>query len=466
MKAAAELNIGNTLGDIAQWIGNPSLSAQEMGVLSHHLTVGETYFFREKTGLKLFSEKILPALVAEKASGDRQLKFWSAGCSSGEEPYTLAMIIRNCLPQLKNWNITILATDVNPSALQKARKGIYSAWSFREIPPLMKTKYFTAQGKLFEIKPEIKKMVQFDLLNLATDDFPNAKTNTLQMDAIFCRNVLMYLSPETILKTAHKFFHSLRNDGWFITSQVELNTDYFGMFNRTVYENGIFYQKTTPTPDSPEHSTFVREFPVKRLSPSVDKRIKTRNPAIKVPSTTSNGSTKAPFKQRSPEKPEISPLTKAHTLFHSSHYEACINHCNIHLETSGFDPEIAFVLAEAYANTGRLAEAERIVSDLLSQESTHTGHHLLNATLMAEQNRWKEADQSLQKILYLDPMHLRAILARGQVLKHLGNTTQLQREMNRLLTAIKEYDDDELVTDMNGLTAGTIREMAMNYLTR
>ncbi|MDE2258962.1 MAG: protein-glutamate O-methyltransferase CheR, partial [Betaproteobacteria bacterium] len=177
------------------WLLSAPLTRTQIEGLASHLTVGETYFFREKRSLEIFEEQILPELVRARGETERHLRIWSAGCCTGEEPYSIAMLLDRLIPDLKKWNVTILATDINPQFLRKAVLGVYGEWSFRNMPSWLKEQYFKRrENGRFEIQPRIRKMVTFSYLNLAEDAYPSLVNNTNAMDVIFCRNVLMYFS--------------------------------------------------------------------------------------------------------------------------------------------------------------------------------------------------------------------------------------------------------------------------------
>ncbi|GAB1473090.1 hypothetical protein MASR2M69_05310 [Bacteroidota bacterium] len=218
-------------GSIPENISEPLISS---------LTITETYFFREAPSISLFVNKIIPEIKER----DGEYRIWSAGCSSGEEPYTLAMLLRENLNSTQLEKVKILATDVNHNALEKAANGIYTDWSFRETPGILKEKYFKHSHGKWIIESKIKKMVEFATLNLARD-FSNEKIGYKGFDLIFCRNVLMYFSPVVIKNITTKFSGLLPENGWLVVSQVELNDDYFGNYSKFNYENGIFYKKSS-----------------------------------------------------------------------------------------------------------------------------------------------------------------------------------------------------------------------------
>ncbi len=140
---AASLEFGfSAPANCIKWLMSSELSREQLETLASHLTIIETYFFREKKSFDAFENKILPQLIQALSGEKKRVRIWSAACSSGEEPYTIAMILDKKKEALENVSTLILATDINREALDKARKGIYREWSFRTISPLLKEKHF------------------------------------------------------------------------------------------------------------------------------------------------------------------------------------------------------------------------------------------------------------------------------------------------------------------------------------
>jgi chemotaxis protein methyltransferase CheR len=191
-----------------RWLITAQLTKSQLDILVCRLTIGETYFFRERKSFDVLEARILPALINSRRGKEQRLRIWSAGCSTGEEAYSIAILLYRLIADLPQWNITILATDVNPASLCKADRGEYSDWSFRGIPQWIKEKFFSrnAEGR-FEVADTIRKMVTFASLNLADDPFPSLINNTNAMDIIFCRNVLMYFAPHQVKKVIDNFHH-------------------------------------------------------------------------------------------------------------------------------------------------------------------------------------------------------------------------------------------------------------------
>ena len=180
------------------WLTTLPTASQEWRRLAGSLTVGETYFFRDRASLAALEQHVLPSLIAAQRARDLlQLRIWSAGCATGEEPYSLAILLDRLLPDRSQWHVTILATDINPEALEAAQRGLYRAWSLRETPLWLRERYFCRRSAAtFEVDPQIRQMVTFVRCNLADDDDLAAVAHTSAVDVILCRNVLMYFTPE------------------------------------------------------------------------------------------------------------------------------------------------------------------------------------------------------------------------------------------------------------------------------
>jgi len=197
-----------------RWLLSAPITRQQIEILAGFLTVGETYFLRDPGTLEVVEQEILPELLRSRRGQDRRLRIWSAGCSTGEEAYSIAILLHRLLPDLKNWNITILATDINPAALNRGMAGIYGKWSFRNTPPWFRKRYFSAEAEeRFRVIEEIRRLVRFEYLNLAEDSYPSLFSNTNAMDMIFCRNVLMYFTPEMTERVVGKLHRSLVDKG-------------------------------------------------------------------------------------------------------------------------------------------------------------------------------------------------------------------------------------------------------------
>ncbi len=207
----------------------------EITMLINKLTTNYTYFYREENHFKFLTDVILP--YQEKNNKMKTLDIWSAGCSSGEEPYTLAMVLDDYFKFSANqWKIQIHATDISENVLSKAREGIYSEESIKNLSEVYKKKYFdkSNDGK-YQVKPEIKKHITFKVFNLMDPIIAKNK-----YDVIFCRNVMIYFNAETKINLVNKFYEASKQGGYLMIGHAEtIQRDK----SKYVYINPAIYKK-------------------------------------------------------------------------------------------------------------------------------------------------------------------------------------------------------------------------------
>lgn len=185
------------------------------------LTVGETYFFREKPVFLALEDHILPELISRQRQRGKELRLWSAGCATGEEPYSLAILLRRLIPDLPAWRVRILGTDINADYLKRAWVGKYRDFAFRTNPSYFRERHFRRCGDgIFEIHPRYREMVTFRQLNLA-DDSSSSPQEMREADVIFCRNVLIYLTKDAVRRLIRRLADSLHPGGWLLVGAAE-----------------------------------------------------------------------------------------------------------------------------------------------------------------------------------------------------------------------------------------------------
>ncbi len=209
--------------------------------LIEEVTVGETYFFREPDQFAFMRDVVFPSLV-EGGAAERPIRIWSAGCASGEEPYSLAILMTELGLEAR---ASILATDISNKALTKAVAANYGAWSLRSNDAYRAQRFLTATGKVLHLDEQIRRLVSFRTLNLAKDVYPFEQPNMGGFNLIVCRNVLIYLDGETVARVARSFFDSLAEGGWLILASSDPPLAGLAPFESVVTERGIFYRRIT-----------------------------------------------------------------------------------------------------------------------------------------------------------------------------------------------------------------------------
>lgn len=449
LSAAKQLEMNTSADALRIWIENKSFNKLELEVLTNHLTVGETYFFRDNSILDVFQKSIIPEILTERFEKNQQIKIWSAGCCSGEEPYTLAILLLETIPDIHKWNISILATDINKTFLQKAMDGIYSNWSFRETPENIRNKYFSKVKDGWLISPEIKKMVSFKYLNLCEDSYPAAQTHTNSLDIIFCRNVLMYFSQELIITIGERFYKALNQGGWFITSPVELSDENFSLFNKIQYNKSIVYHKSEKKA-APIHKW--------KSVTHIEKHFE----KVSHPKKLTDSTIKKQFAPITKEKIDTLnqfPLEIANQYFDQKKYQKCIDHCQSELTKSNNPLPLLYLLVKSYANLGQYAEAVKWGSQLIGLDNMNANACYLIASIHVENNNLAEAESLLKRGLYIDQTHILSHLLLGNVYLSHGNFDGTLRHFNNVSKLLADFDENMILDGTEGHTVGSIRSM-------
>jgi chemotaxis protein methyltransferase CheR len=402
------------------------LGARQKQVLAECLTIGETYFFRDPRLFEQLAAQVLRPLIAARARGTRELRLWSAGCASGEEPYSLAMLVASLLPDWRQWKISILATDINPAALQKGRAGTYGPWSFRgELPDY--TRPFLREGAddRQHLDPALRRLVRFASLNLASNDYPSVQSMTTGMDLILCRNVLIYFEAARVSAVLTRLGRALAHDGWLVTGSAELpRGDIEGL--RMVHANGLFALRradlrAAARPAEAPAPAQIPAPPVLRSSPHMPR----------VPCASA--------------MPSPAPALTAEPAA---------------------EPHELLQRARGLANCGDLIGAERLCRKAVDRDKLDPHATYLLASILLEAGEREQAAVALRRTLYLDPHHLLAGFALGSLTLRGGQEQAGRRHLARALAQLARLPAEEVLEGSGGLTAreleGAIRRAAGN----
>jgi chemotaxis protein methyltransferase CheR len=398
------------------------LSRSRIESLARHLTVGETYFFRDPQCFAACREFVLEEVIRQRAHQGRNLRLWSAGCSSGEEAYSLAVCLHQIIPDLADWNVTILATDINPRVLEQAQTGIYREWSFRGGAGVEREKYFRPQPPGWQVIPSLRRLVVFEYLNLAEDAYPSLLTNTNAMGVIFCRNVLMYFEPERARRVVERLYHALVDGGWLVVSPAELSQNWFARFQTVNFPGAIFYRKPAGTsadedPVSLPSAWGAPEQPA--LFPAGEGVMET---APRPPEPVTPIPVRPP---RKPPPPVVSTATQARDC----------------------------------ANRGELDTALEWAGKAIGGDKSNAALYYLRATILQEKGALAEAQGDLQRALYLDPDFIVAHFAQGNLARRIGKRREAERAFRNCLRLLHQRAREEIVPESEGISAGRLREI-------
>ena len=420
------------------WLLAAPLTRTQIEGLASQLTVGETYFFREKRSLDILEQQILPELLRARGETEKHLRIWSAGCCSGEEPYSIAMLLDRLIPDVEKWNLTILATDINPRFLRKAAQGVYGEWSFRDTPAWIRERYFKRRkdGR-FEIQPRIRRMVSFSYLNLAEDAYPSLVNGTNAMDVILCRNVLMYFAEARARKVVDKLHRSLVDGGWLITSPAETSTVLFSAFTTVEFPGAFLYRRMA--------AAGPRTTAVRYQAPWYEGEAAAAHaPAPAAPSEPAAFSV-----ARSAFAPEV-----LHKAGGEQAKEAEDADSPEHDER-----EMPRRKARACANDGRLAEAIEWCEKAIAADKLNPAHYYLLAAICQERGQSETAERALGRALYLEPDFALAHFALGNLCLSAGRRREARRHFGNALTLLRACPADALLPESDGLNAGRLVEI-------
>lgn len=451
--AARELRMPDTTHCIHALMGGP-LGRTQIEVLARHLTIGETYFFREPQVFDALQMHALPQLIQVKRESGRRLRIWSAGCSTGEEVYSLAILVQRMVPDYAQWEITILGTDINPQALEKAAAGVYSAWSFRNAQPWLRERYFREIQGRYHVIPEVRDMVTFAYLNLAEETYPAPTSNTQAMDLVFCRNVLMYFEPTLASQVVRRLHLALMEGGWLVVSPSEISQTSFACFTPVYLENAILHQKSGLQTAKPEPSAIV---------PAADPiQIPTvMQPPPKSAAKAPPGSIPRPIPAHTPPPATISApdYAHAHALYQRGNYPAAVAEATrlLELQQDALPPML--LLARIHANRGALAEALHWCRRSITVDRLNPVAHYLCATILQEQGRLDDAAQAYKRALYLEQDFVLAHFALGRLLRHQAQEEEAGRHFDIALQLLEDYAPEAPLPESDGLSAARLQTM-------
>jgi chemotaxis protein methyltransferase CheR len=467
------------------WLMSAPLSRGQLDTLARALTIGETYFLRDPRSYQVLEQELIPGLLAQRRGTDRSLRIWSAGCSSGEEPYTLAILLSRAIADLANWNISLVATDINPQALERGRRGNYTQWSFRNSPPWLMD-YFAKTGDgRFEIIPRIKDMVRFDHLNLADDTAAAQCAGTDFLDIIFCRNVMLYFDPPQIERTIAGFHAALRDGGWLFVGPTEVDPRFTKGFTCLRFPGAFVLKKGVEKQEFVDAASRAGSTATSRAEAPCES-IGGQAPAEPVPfpslvpvsfpdeshpgqpdpasdrqASTKDGlrSAPAPHPGSNGRQPGTDVHAEALAQYQAGNYEQAADSVRRAL-LSGPQPAAALILgARALANIGRFSEARDFCEQAIACDRLSAPGHYLLSIILEQQGEVAAAATSLKNVLFIDQDYLLAYFALGNLSRQAGDASGSERNFANALQLLERRDPHEVLPEAEGMTAGHLAQI-------
>jgi chemotaxis protein methyltransferase CheR len=391
-----------TIDDYAELLAKSDRVPDE---LIAEITVGETYFFRDPDHFDFIRREIIPELRRRRGR-EYPFRAWSAGCASGEEPYSLAILFEE--ERIVD-SSHILATDISRAALAKAQTGIYGEWSLRKPRPGLFDHYFRGRDGRFVLADRIRRRVTFAHLNLAADDYLGDLAGANRMDLILCRNVLIYIEPNRIAAVAERLYAALVEGGWLITGPSDPLLSSYAPFDVEVTPAGVFCRRAAPI------ATEVREL------------------HVEIESAPDVALDEAPDAGSMPSLP-VDPLPLAREAFRKGDY-AKVTHL-LHECRPEIQADELRILS--LANLGLAKEAERAAADAAASEPLVADRHILHAITLLSLRRYEDAIAATKRAIYLKSSLALAHHILGTILRCVGanaEATQAFRNSRVLASA-------------------------------
>jgi chemotaxis protein methyltransferase CheR len=451
--------------------------SEEFRALAEQLTVNETFFFRNADNFRAFAEIVLPERIRAKTR-EKRLRILSAGCASGEEPYSLAVLVREGLSDLENWDVKIIGIDVNPAMLAKATQARYSAWSLRATSEDAKRRYFRADGRDFVLAPAIQKMVTFEERNLVDED--PLFWQSLACDVVFCRNVLMYFTPDKARDVVRRISGALLPNGFFFLGHAETLRGLTQEFHLCHTHDTFYYRRrdasgavvATATSVGPSREPAEESLPavVESTASWVDviqrasERIATladgrsRSPGQNAPRTTPAGQAAA---TAAPRTWDLGLVLEA--VRQERFSDALELICSLPPD-SHEDPDALLLRAVLLTNNGRLDESEEVCSRLLAVDELNAGAHYLMALCREHASDSTGAIEHGQTAIYLDAGFAMPHLHLGIMAKRSGDAATAQRELGQALILLAREDASRLLLFGGGFSRDTLLQLCRTEL--
>lgn len=468
------------------------------------LTTNESYFMRDKGQFYLLEKVILPELIEQKIELKKTLgiqptlRLWSAGCSTGEEPYSLAILLKQLISDWSEWKILVLGSDINEAALEKAKRGIYSEWSFRLVDSQVQSRYFKQHKNEWEIDVKLRHSVDFKSVNLVSDNFPNLYNDIYNMDLIVCRNVFVYFEAQYISIALKKFAQTLKPGGYLMTGHAELHGQTAGEFQPKIFPESVVYQRCDLQKNQfcaadpgavRETSSLGRAETIKAetIKPVAGDRplAEMTSPAIllggnsgeRTPILTESTplgkmlraryvegdrSTSVPVAKTSETELQqmlAALISEAKTCFKNKAYTEAIKKAKQASALHGQNFDAYYLLAQIYANLGQYARAIENCQRASEIDSLSVFPYYLQAHIAEEKGDLATAKNYFKRIIYLSPSFISAYLELGNIYHKEGQLARAIKMYNSACEILKKLPPHTPIEQHGKITA---RQMLMD----
>lgn len=454
---------------------NPRQRSWLLERLTAELTIGESFFFRNKHHFQALREHVFPAILKNNHD-QKEIRIWSAGCAGGEEPYSVAILLDQMLngssiadcqrpiesnqpsqigkrqANVSTYRVHVFATDLNPQFLEKARQGRYRDWSFRQTEIHKSTNYFSVEGKEYCLVPHIRQQVRFACLNLVKDVYPSPLTGTLGLDLILFRNVAIYLKAEVFTAIIQRFYRALRPGGWLLLGETEVGSAPDEGFDVQRFGGATLFRKKSdrgpvsddalPMPTPPLAAILLREAAPTALNPSLPDWVPLPDAA-----------------KATPPMETTLPADQIHRCLQQRNFaDAQRTIDRISSRTDRATARLHYV--RGLLACAEIPLAREMLDRCLDEEPLLIEAQLLQATFAEEDGDLAQAGRAYRRALYVDRKCTIAHFHLALLQKQTGDLSGARRSLEIAVELSRGNDVHEPVPYGDGVCHGRLQEMA------
>jgi len=449
-------------------------NGDELRAVAERMTVGETYFFRDWDQFRALTGVVLPD-YARRCGVPRSLRILSAGCASGEEAFSLAILLREQLINTPAWDVTLVGIDVNPVALKRARRARYSSWALRETPKDLRERYFRPDGRELALNEEVRQKVLFEERNLVGEDARFWRPGAF--DVIFCRNVTMYFTPEAARAVIARIASALSPGGYLFLGYAENLRGISNEFHLLHTHTAFYYQlrESSPEPTAPSTTWPVWEPSLLRGPAIADAtsgswveviRGASQRIAVLIPDSEQPPSSAAPADPLAPAEARRSAwnLSLVLELLREERFSEAITALGALPPEARVDPDVQLLHAVLLTNLGRADEAEAVCTRLLGVDELNAGAHYLMALCREHAGDPRRAFEHDEAAVYLDPDFAMPHLHMGLLARRAGDRLSARRKLAQASDLLAREDPSRILLFGGGFSRQGLMQLSLSEL--
>ncbi len=430
------------------------------------ITIGETYFFRNRPQFDALIRFVLPEIVQRKMySADKSIRVWSAGCSKGDEAHSIAIAIMEVIPSYEDWDISLLGTDINRNVLVYAKEAIYGERDISHLPGEYLNKYFKVRGSNYILDDRVRKLVNFEYHNLAKDPFIHEGIQNL--DIIFCRNVTIYFDFQTTKRVIDNFYNCLRRDGYLFLGHAETLWQITSKFETVEFPQTFLYKKAIIPVEEEVMKPFmgVPEIKLEEIAPMEEVALG----EVFLPEETKPELEEAhpieEIEKPPTEEDQIDSLYREATvLFEEKKYQEALSLSDKIIAQDRNHIRAHFTRATILANQAKYEDALTTLAKIIEMDNLNVEAYYLLGILSYKTSDFEGAKRQFRKVIYIDPDIVLAHFNLGNIYLYQRKLSKAVREFNNAIKLLEKRPKDEQVRFCEDFTVDFLLRACKNNL--